>query len=88
MDDLEVKTAGGLILGLSSPEEGGKKGSTGKIVAVGPGRMTPEGDLVPLTLSTGDSIKFRDYAGSELFLDEAKTVTYRVMKEEDVLVKW
>ena len=87
-DDVEVKTASGLFLVGITPEEGEKKSTTGEVVAAGPGRMTPEGEIVPVTLKPGDHVKFSDYAGAEIFLDQARTVTYRVMREEDVFVKW
>jgi chaperonin GroES len=83
----EAKTAGGLFLGPIDPDVG-KKPTHGIVRAVGPGRMNPEGELVPNMLQVGDHIKFRDFAGSEITMDFARTTVYRVMREEEVLVRW
>ena len=56
-----------------------------QVVAVGPGRTAADGGLVPMSVETGDLIKFRDFAGSEVSL---QGVDYRVMKIGEVLAKW
>lgn len=52
---------------------------------MGPGRTAADGGLVPMSVATGDLIKFRDFAGSEVSL---QGVEYRVMKIGEVLAKW
>lgn len=56
-----------------------------QVAAVGPGRTAADGSLVPMSVTTGDFIKFRDFAGSEVSL---QGVDYRVMKIGEVLAKW
>lgn len=58
---------------------------TPKVVAVGPGRTTSRGEVVPMTVAEGDFVKFRNFAGSEVKL---QGVDYRVMTNAEILVKW
>lgn len=57
----EEKTVGGIII----PDAAKEKAQTGKVLAVGPGRMTPEGKLLPMTVKKGDTVFFSKYAGTE-----------------------
>eukprot|EP00611_Tribonema_gayanum_P028419 TRINITY_DN7303_c0_g1_i1.p2 TRINITY_DN7303_c0_g1~~TRINITY_DN7303_c0_g1_i1.p2 ORF type:complete len:146 (-),score=55.37 TRINITY_DN7303_c0_g1_i1:341-778(-) len=87
VEDKEEKTSSGLF--LAADDSGiGKKPTMGKVLAVGPGRTTADGNTVPMTLQPGDLIKFRDFAGSEISMGIGLRTVYRVMKEEDVLVSY
>lgn len=77
-------TKSGLLF-AAKEENTGTGPTTGEVVAVGPGRMSSRGELVPMTIQTGDLIKFRDFAGSEVKL---QGVDYRVMKIGEILAKW
>lgn len=57
----ESKTASGIII----PDAAREKAQTGKVLAVGPGRTTPEGKLMPMQIKKGDTIFFGKYAGTE-----------------------
>ncbi len=57
----EEKTAGGIII----PDVAKEKAQTGKVVAVGAGRMTPEGKMIPVQVRVGDVVFFGKYAGTE-----------------------
>lgn len=57
----EAKTPGGLYI----PDAAKEKGQEGFVVAVGPGRTTGEGKVIPLTLKSGDRVYFGKYAGTE-----------------------
>lgn len=52
---------------------------------MGPGRVTSQGEVVPMTVAKGDMVKFRNFAGSEVKFQE---VDYRVIPNADVLAKW
>ncbi|CAM9581371.1 unnamed protein product, partial [Ectocarpus sp. 13 AM-2016] len=56
-----------------------------KVVATGPGRSSSDGEIVPMSVATGDFVKFRPFAGSEVSL---QGVDYRVMKVNEVLAKY
>jgi len=76
--EAEEKTAGGIVL----PDTAKEKPIQGKVVAVGEGRRTEDGKLIPMQVKKGDTILFGKYAGTEVKLDGNE---YLIMKEEDVL---
>jgi len=76
--EAEEKTAGGIVL----PDTAKEKPIQGKVVAVGEGRRTDEGKLIPLQVKKGDRILFGKYAGTEVKVDGNE---YLIMKEDDVL---
>jgi len=76
--EAEEKTAGGIVL----PDTAKEKPIQGKVVAVGEGRRTEEGKLIPMQVKKGDKILFGKYSGTEVKLDGDE---YLIMKEDDVL---
>jgi chaperonin GroES len=52
------------------------------VIAVGNGRKTEEGKIVPLDVKAGDRILFGKYSGTEIKIDNQE---YLIFKEEDVL---
>jgi chaperonin GroES len=69
---------GGIII----PDTAKEKPQQGKVMAVGNGRLTDEGVLVPLDIKVDDTILFGKYSGSEIKLDG---VEYLIVKEDEVL---
>jgi len=74
----EEVTKGGIIL----PDTAKEKPQQGKVIAVGAGKRTEEGKLIPTEVKEGDVILFGKYSGSEVKIDG---VEYLIMKEDDVL---
>ena len=74
----EEKTKGGIII----PDTAKEKPQEGKVVAVGKGKMSDEGKLIPLDLKVGDRILFGKYSGSEVKLDGEE---HLIMREDDIL---
>jgi chaperonin GroES len=74
----EEKTAGGIIL----PDSAKEKPQQGKIIAVGQGKKTEDGKIIPVELKVGDAILFGKYSGSEI---KVEGIEYLIMREEDVL---
>ena len=72
------KTKGGIII----PDTAKEKPAEGKIVAVGNGRMTDDGKLIPMELKVGDRILFSKYGGTEVKIDGTD---YLIMRQDDVL---
>jgi chaperonin GroES len=64
------------------PDTAKEKPQEGTVIAVGPGRVTDDGRILPSALTAGNRILFGKYTGSEVTLDGED---YLVMKEEDVL---
>ena len=74
----EEQRIGGIII----PDTAKEKPQQGKAVAVGTGRVTDEGKIVPLDVKVGDRILFGKYAGSEIKLDGEE---YLIVREDEVL---
>ncbi|MBI5572012.1 MAG: co-chaperone GroES [Desulfomonile tiedjei] len=74
----EEVTKGGIIL----PETAKEKPQQGKIIAVGEGRRTDEGKIIPLKVKEGDLVLFGKYTGSEVKIEG---IDYLVMKEDDIM---
>ena len=74
----ETKTAGGLFI----PETAKEKPQRGKIVAVGNGKKTEDGKVLPLDVKVGDVVLFGKYAGTEVKVDGEE---YLMMREDDIL---
>ena len=72
------KTAGGIIV----PDTAKEKPQRGKIVAVGPGRLTDEGERIKVEVKVGDEILFGKWSGSEITIDGEE---YLFMKDNDIL---
>jgi chaperonin GroES len=72
------KTAGGIIV----PDTAKEKPQRGKVVAVGPGRMTDEGERIKVEVKVGDEILFGKWSGSEITVDGQE---YLFMKDDDIL---
>jgi chaperonin GroES len=76
-DDTE-KTAGGLFI----PDSAKEKPQQGEVMAVGQGKRTEDGKLIPLDVKTGDRILFGKYSGSDIKIDGEE---YMIMREDEVL---
>jgi len=74
----EKETAkGGIII----PDTAKEKPQEGEVIAVGNGKKTEDGKLVPLDVKAGDRILFGKYSGTEIKIDNEE---YLILKEEEV----
>ncbi len=76
----EQTTPSGIIL----PDTAKEKPQKGEVVAVGAGRVTDEGNHVPMELKVGDQIIYSKYAGTEYKDGDQE---YLILRESDVLAK-
>jgi chaperonin GroES len=74
----EEKTASGIVL----PDSAKEKPQEGKVVAVGTGRVTDNGERISLEVSEGNTIIFSKYAGTEV---KYQGKEYLILRESDVL---
>ena len=77
----ETVTKGGIFI----PDNATEKVTRGKVLAVGPGRRTLEGNLdklVPTTVKVGDEVLYGKYTGNEVTVDGKKLL---VTAESDLL---
>jgi chaperonin GroES len=71
----EDMTPGGLFIPAAAKE----KAQTGKVIAIGSGRLTPDGKMIPLQVQPGDTVFFGKYAGTEA--DEE----FLIIREDEIL---
>ena len=76
----EQVSAGGIYI----PDTAKEKPQEGTIVAAGPGRLTDDGNRVPMELEVGDTVVYSKYAGSEYKEGDTE---YLVLREDDILFK-
>ncbi|MSQ60078.1 MAG: co-chaperone GroES [Betaproteobacteria bacterium] len=76
--DEERKTASGIVI----PDTAAEKPDQGEVIAIGTGRKTEEGKVIPLQVKVGDKILFGKYSGQTV---KVKGEELLVMKEEDVM---
>lgn len=70
-------------LGIVIPDTVEKeKSERGKVIAVGPGRMTDEGKLIPLSVKKGQIVIFSKYGPDEIKVGNKE---YYIIKEENIL---
>ncbi|MCX5991538.1 MAG: co-chaperone GroES [Chloroflexi bacterium] len=76
----EEMTKTGLVL----PETAKEKPQEGEVVAIGPGKMTDEGNRIAMDVKVGDVVVYAKYAGTEFKLDEEELI---IVRESDILAK-
>lgn len=76
----EQVSAGGIYI----PDTAKEKPQEGTIVAVGPGRLTDDGNRVPMDVAVGDTVVYSKYAGTEYKVGE---IEYLVLRDDDILFK-
>ncbi len=64
------------------PDTGGEKPETGTVLAVGPGRISTDGTLIPNRLEVGATVMVPKFGAQKV---ELKNKTYLIAGESDVL---
>ncbi|MBZ1345437.1 MAG: co-chaperone GroES [Candidatus Nealsonbacteria bacterium] len=75
----EEKTKSGILLPETVEKE---KPEQGKVIAVGPGKKTSSGKIIPLEIKVGDKVLFTKYGPNEIKVDNKE---YLIAKQEDIL---
>jgi len=75
----DQKTASGIIIPDTAQKE---KPERGTIVAVGEGKRTDKGDMLPMRFKAGDKVMFSKYGYDEVTIDEEE---YYVITESNIL---
>jgi len=74
----EQTTKSGIVL----PDTAQEKPQTGKVLAVGAGKVSDEGKTLPMTLKEGDIVIYAKYGGTEFKIDGKE---YLIIRENDIL---
>ena len=77
IEQKEVKK-GGIII----PDTAKEKPQEGKVCAVGKGKTTEDGKILPMDVKTGDRVLYGKYSGTEVKIDDED---YIIMHQEDIL---
>lgn len=75
----DVTTTSGIILPDTASKE---KPQKGRVVAVGPGKLSEEGKRIPMTVKTGDTVLYTRYGPTEVKV-EGQEIYF--LNESDVL---
>ena len=76
----EEKTKSGIYL----PDTAKEKPQEGTIVAVGPGKKTEDGKIIPLDVKVGDTVIYAKYGGTEIKVEGEELI---ILRESDILAK-
>lgn len=74
----EETTQSGIIL----PDTAKERPQEGEVMAVGTGRITDDGKVVPLAVKVGDKVLFSKYGGTEIKIGGEE---YIILREDDIL---
>jgi chaperonin GroES len=69
---------GGIII----PDSAKEKPQEAEVIAVGNGKRTEDGKLIPLEVKKGDRILFGKYSGNEIKIDGQE---YLILREDEIL---
>lgn len=72
-----TQSAGGIII----PDNVAEKPDSGTVLAVGAGRRTDSGDLVPMSVAVNDTVLFGKFAGQVMKIDGEEVI---VLKEDEI----
>ncbi len=75
----EEKTRTGILLPETAEKE---RPEQGRVIAVGPGRKTSSGKIIPIEVKVGQKVLFTKYGPNEIKVAEKE---YLIAKEEDIL---
>lgn len=74
----EEKLKGGIIL----PDSAKKKQETMRVLAVGPGKVSKDGEKIPCPVKVGDVVLMDKYSGQEVTLDDEE---YVIINSDDIV---
>jgi len=77
-EEADNRSKGGIYI----PEKAQDAPKRGTVLAVGPGKRTNEGEIIPMQLNKGDVVVFAGYAGVEVNFEDKK---FLIMTEADIL---
>ena len=77
-ESAEQTTKSGIVL----PDTAQEKPQSGRVIAVGSGRVSDEGNTVPMTVKEGDVVIYAKYGGTEIKVEGEE---FLIIKENDIL---
>ncbi|MDW8055447.1 MAG: co-chaperone GroES [Elusimicrobiota bacterium] len=77
LEEKEVKK-GNIII----PDTAKEKPQQGEVIAVGKGKVTEDGKLIPMEVKVGDKVLYGKYSGTEIKIDGQE---YLILHQDDIL---
>ncbi len=79
-EDAQETTVSGIVI----PDTAKEKPQEGTVLAIGPGKRSDTGDLIPMDVKDGDRVVYSKYGGTEITVDGEDLL---FLRESDVLAK-
>ena len=76
----EEKTKSGIYI----PDTAKERPQEGKVIAVGPGRLSEDGKRIAMDIKVGDTVIYAKYGGTEIKIEDEELV---ILRESDILAK-
>ena len=76
----EEVSRGGIVL----PDTVKEKPQEGEVIAVGAGKRSEKGEVLPMDVKVGDVVLYAKYGGTEIKLEGDE---YMILRESDILAK-
>eukprot|EP00475_Leptophrys_vorax_P043855 TRINITY_DN857_c0_g1_i1.p1 TRINITY_DN857_c0_g1~~TRINITY_DN857_c0_g1_i1.p1 ORF type:complete len:110 (+),score=31.82 TRINITY_DN857_c0_g1_i1:75-404(+) len=73
-----TKSVGGVFL----PESSQTRINEGVVLATGPGRRNKDGEVVPMSVKSGDRVLLPEYGGNAVKVEQEE---YTIYRDEDIL---
>jgi chaperonin GroES len=70
------------VSGIVIPDTAKEKPQEGTILAIGPGKRSDTGDLIPMDVKEGDRVMYSKYGGTEVKVDGEELL---ILSSRDVL---
>ncbi|MCX7956986.1 MAG: co-chaperone GroES [Endomicrobia bacterium] len=77
LEEKEVKK-GNIII----PDTAKEKPQQGEVIAIGKGKVTDDGKVLPMEVKVGDKILYGKYSGTEIKIDNQE---YLILNQDDIL---
>lgn len=74
----DTVTASGIVI----PDNAQEKPQQGEVLGVGGGKVTDDGNIIPMTVKIGDKILYGKYSGQTVRIQNKDHI---ILKEDDVL---
>ena len=78
LEESDQKTPSGIYI----PDTAKEKPQLAEVVAVGPGRVSDEGKLIPVAVKIGDTVFHSKYGGTNIKFEGDE---YIILREDDIL---
>ena len=78
--EAEEKTTGGILL----PDTAKQKPQRGRVLAVGPGKLSDKGTRTAVAVQKGDEVIYGRYSGNDINVEGREI---KIMRESDILAK-